>query len=88
MSEVNDHYLEVMVGIGVRQNDLLAEIRDGQTTLRDQLAMAAMQGDWASMAHLDNGPWSTDAEAGHLEWRAQLYYRLADAMLKTREVRP
>lgn len=52
-------------------------------SLRDQFAMAAMQGDLASqsvsLGHFDN-----DAPEESLVNRAKFYYRMADAMLKAR----
>jgi hypothetical protein len=48
-----------------------------EKTLRDEFAMAAMNGDWASsLGHFDH-----DGDDDHLLDRAALYYRMADAML-------
>ncbi|MBQ0339655.1 hypothetical protein J9236_00170 [Providencia rettgeri] len=51
--------------------------------LRDKFAMAAMQGDWSAQDgevgyYVDNIP-----DDGLIK-RAELYYRMADAMLKVR----
>jgi hypothetical protein len=55
---------------------------DPETTLRDQFAIAALQGDWASsLGHFD-----ADGETEHLRDRAQLYYRMADAMMAERQI--
>ncbi len=52
-------------------------------SLRDKFAMAAMQGDWSAQDgevgyYVDNIP-----DDGLIK-RAELYYRMADAMLKAR----
>ena len=52
-------------------------------TLRDEMAMAAMQGDWAAQRpewhefHVNEKP--------KFAMSAQMYYQMADAMLKARE---
>lgn len=49
-------------------------------TLRDEYAMAAMQGDWASqLGHFDQ-----DSDTEQLKDRARMYYRMADAMCEVR----
>lgn len=50
-------------------------------TLRDEFAMAAMQGDLASPATSGICPGTVQ---DFLEARAELYYRMADAMMKAR----
>ena len=53
-------------------------------SLRDYMAARAMQGDWSSQG--DNmGSFDIDAELDQLAKRAELYYRMADAMLLVRE---
>lgn len=52
-------------------------------TLRDQFAMAAMQGDWAT-ERMDSGYWSQDDIDAIFKDKAETYYRMADAMLKAR----
>ncbi len=52
-------------------------------TLRDYFATKALCGDWASQ-NSSTGEFPTDAEIEPLTKRAQLYYRMADAMLKAR----
>lgn len=54
-----------------------------EKTLRDEFAMAAMQGDWAAQSR-DTGEFTNDMPAEFLEARAEFYYRMADAMLKAR----
>jgi hypothetical protein len=56
---------------------------DDEKTLRDEFAIAAMAGDWASqLGHFDE-----DVDSDHLRERAALYYRMADAMLVARKPR-
>lgn len=52
-------------------------------SLRDQFAMAAMQGDLASQS-VSLGHFANDASEESLVNRANFYYRMADAMLKAR----
>lgn len=52
------------------------------TSLRDQFAMAAMQGDWAAQSP-ELGQFATCSDED-LERHAKDYYRIADAMLKVR----
>ena len=51
-------------------------------SLRDYFAAKAMQGDCVGTEQ--NGVWANDVLQEHLEARAALYYRIADAMLKAR----
>lgn len=54
--------------------------------LRDEFAIAALQGDWASQDEA-TGCWENEDTPMHtaaLEDRAALYYRMADAMLRAR----
>lgn len=51
-------------------------------TLRDEFAMAAMAGDWASAL----GHYEDDGDTHHLRERASLFYRMADAMMSERQV--
>lgn len=53
------------------------------TTLRDQFAMAAMQGEWSNQSN-ENGYFSLDTSDETLKKAAVLYYRMADAMLAAR----
>lgn len=53
-------------------------------TLRDYFATKAMAGDWAAQDSEDIGAFPCDVDEEILIKRAQLYYRMADAMLKTR----
>lgn len=60
---------------------------DSGITVRDLFALAALQGDWAAQNE-SSGSWSNSASIGILKERGELYYRMADAMLQTREVKP
>lgn len=51
-----------------------------QKTLRDEFAMAAMAGDWASSL----GRFDDDIDSEHLKDRARLYFRMADMMCNVR----
>lgn len=53
-------------------------------SMRDYFAAKAMSGDWASQDSEDIGAFPCDIDEELLIKRAQLYYRLADAMLKAR----
>ena len=53
----------------------------GRQTLRDQFAMAALQGDWSC----DNGSSFVSASNGDYELSAAQYYSMADAMMRERE---
>ncbi|MEQ9887640.1 hypothetical protein ABRP55_13935 [Pectobacterium zantedeschiae] len=55
-------------------------------TLRDYFAAKAMQGDWSAQDE-NTGYWE-EPESTDLELRANVYYRMADAMLKVRESQP
>ncbi|CAB5643127.1 hypothetical protein [Providencia rettgeri] len=51
--------------------------------LRDQFAMAAMQGDWAEQDER-SGYFDENSGEATFSKSAEMYYRMADAMLKTR----
>ena len=53
-------------------------------TLRDEIAIAAMQGDWAAQSTA-KGWFVPQMGDKALTIQATLYYRMADAMLKARE---
>lgn len=53
-------------------------------TLRDQFAMAAMQGDFAAQDAVEMGYYTNDTPDEFLVKRAEFYYRMADAMLKAK----
>ncbi|MET4878605.1 hypothetical protein L9G70_14270 [Morganella morganii] len=57
---------------------------DTGMTLRDYFAAKVMQGDWAAQAE-DTGYYSTQSADVILDNVAELYYRMADAMLRARE---
>lgn len=52
-------------------------------TLRDQFAMAAMQGDWAAQDER-SGYFDENSGEATFSKSAEMYYRMADAMLKAR----
>ena len=45
------------------------------------IAIQAMQGDWASQSE-STGEWANSTSEEYLLNRARLYYRMADAMIK------
>ena len=53
-------------------------------TLRDHFAAKVMSGDWDAQDSEDIGAFTGDIDEELLIKRAQLYYRMADAMLKAR----
>lgn len=53
-------------------------------SLRDYFAAKAMQGDWAAQTE-DTGYYSPQSADVILDNAAELYYRMADAMLRARE---
>lgn len=53
-------------------------------SLRDMFAAKAMQGDWAAQTE-DTGYYSPQSADVILDNAAELYYRMADAMLRARE---
>ncbi|MEM7873885.1 hypothetical protein Q4R10_15940 [Morganella morganii] len=57
---------------------------DPGMTLRDYFAAKAMQGDWAAQTE-DTGYYSPQSADVILDNAAELYYRIADAMLRARE---
>jgi hypothetical protein len=71
----------------------VGEIKDGQwnakfhsgATLRDFFAAAALQGDWASQSETNGvGVFPVNTSGATLRNSANLYYRMADAMLAER----
>lgn len=59
------------------------DIQYGHTgmSLRNYIAIKAMQGDWASQSE-STGEWANSTSEEYLLNRARLYYRMADAMIK------
>ncbi|ENZ0271394.1 hypothetical protein ACGABU_003561 [Morganella morganii] len=57
---------------------------DTGMSLRDYFAAKAMQGDWAAQTE-DTGYYSPKSSDVILDNAAELYYRMADAMLRARE---
>ncbi len=53
-------------------------------SMRDYFAAKAMQGDWAAQTE-DTGYYSPQSADVILDNAAELYYRMADAMLRARE---
>jgi len=53
-------------------------------SLRDYLAGQALEGDWAAQSDF-TGRYEQEFSCEDLGYRAQLFYRMADAMLKARE---
>ncbi len=49
-------------------------------TLRDEFAMAALAGDWASQL----GHFEDNGDTEHMRDRARMYYRMADVMCEVR----
>lgn len=64
-------------------SDVQYEQWDEGMTLRDYFAAKALCGDWASQSS-STGEFPTSAEIDPLTKRAEIYYRMADAMLKAR----
>lgn len=56
-------------------------------TLRDQFAMSAMQGDWAAQDER-SGYFDENSGEATFSKSAEMYYRMADAMLKARGKKP
>lgn len=54
-------------------------------SLRDYFAAQALAGDWAAQGDDAGGVYVDQSPQDGLELRAQLYYRMADAMIKARE---
>jgi len=50
-------------------------------SLRNYIAIQAMQGDWAAQSE-SVGEWANNTSENYLLDRARLYYRMADAMIK------
>ena len=67
-------------------NYLNENVRTEGMTLRDHFAAKAMSGDWAAQDSEDIGAFPCDIDEELLIKRAQLYYRMADAMLKARSL--
>ena len=59
------------------------DIQYGHTgmSLRNYIAIQAMQGDWASQGE-STGEWTSEVSDENLLNRARLYYRMADVMIK------
>ncbi|MFU2148984.1 hypothetical protein ACM55O_22170 [Hafnia paralvei] len=57
---------------------------DEGMTMRDYFAAKAMSGDWAAQDIEGIGAFPCDIDEETLIKRAQIYYRMADAMLKAR----
>ncbi len=57
-----------------------------EKTLRDEFAMAAMQGDWAVHNEYGGTYFRTNPK-GDFSASAEVYYRMADAMMKARETK-
>ncbi len=57
---------------------------DPGMTLRDYFAAKVMQGDWAAQSN-EVGYFSPQSTDEQLNNGAELYYRMADAMLRARE---
>ena len=56
------------------------QFNDGMS-LRNYIAIQAMQGDWAAQSE-STGEWTSEVPEENLLKRARLYYRMADAMIK------
>lgn len=56
---------------------------NNEITLRDQFAMATMTGDWAAQRP-EWHSFSRSSAQEAFDRNAELYYRMADSMLKTR----
>jgi hypothetical protein len=60
---------------------------DGHTSpqsgmsLRNYIAIQAMQGDWSSQSK-STGEWSNETKEEYFAIRARVYFRMADAMIK------
>ena len=50
-------------------------------SLRNYIAIRAMQGDWAAQSEF-TGEWANCTSEKYLMERARLYYRIADTMIK------
>jgi hypothetical protein len=50
-------------------------------SLRNYIAIQAMQGDWASQSK-STGEWSNETKEEYFAIRARVYFRMADAMIK------
>lgn len=71
----DDGEYDVITRPGEKAGDWVRDAR--REALRDQFAMAAMQGDWASRG--------SDELITDYQKAAQIYYRMADAMLAARK---
>ena len=56
-------------------------------TLRDYFAAKAMEGDWAAQS-VESGLFTPTTDEKVFDRSAMMYYRMADAMLRAREVMP
>ena len=59
-------------------------VKDDDSIFRDECAMRAMQGDWAAQNE-ESGYYTNSTDMEFLVKRAELYYRMADAMLEARK---
>jgi hypothetical protein len=81
----NDGYLDP--GCSWYPLSLMTQViqkKDGDDRLRDECAMMAMQGDWAAQNE-EGGYYTNSTDMEFLVKRAELYYRMADAMLEARK---
>ncbi|EQB7285375.1 hypothetical protein ACYTIM_000698 [Morganella morganii] len=60
-----------------------SQVKTHGMTLRDYFAAKAMQGDWASQS-AEVGYFTPKSTDGNLDNAAEVYYRMADAMLRVR----
>lgn len=70
-----------------KRNHQFIPITDYPISLRDQFAMAAMQGDWAAQDER-SGYFDENSGEATFSKSAEMYYRMADAMLKARGKKP
>ena len=66
------------------QNPSAPEEPTYEQRLRDQAALAAMQGDWAAQS-LEIGCYGNDTKSKDLQDRAALYFEMADAFISARK---
>ena len=58
---------------------------EGGMSLRDYFAAKAMQGDWAAQNMEHDFQFNSDTTQDRMVLFAQMYYRMADAMLEARK---
>jgi hypothetical protein len=75
-SRLDDH--NKLLELKANNKELMRKTEVANKTLRDEFAIAAMQGNWACES------FETYACDEALEEAANLYYRMADAMMKAR----